>query len=455
MRSRNRQFVANIENVEVRCLPSSILSFTIKDLGLAANISQAGAINSSGQIASTTAFPYNSAIFDSSGITRIPNETGSRGVSINDFGVLLGNNDSFGGSFIYSTNSLIDLGKTIVGSDINNLGNVVGEIASGSLSDDRAFFYDGTIHDIGAGPYSMAHAINDSNQIVGVRGDPANPQAFFFSNGVIHDLGSFNGSFGHSDATDINSLGQVTGYATDNFNTNYAFISDANGGTIHKILPPPGASWDEGASINDQGHVVGLAQGSYGSFYYDGKDTRWLNDLIPQDSGFRITNAFAINNKDQIASLAFDQVGQIHMLLLTPAPSIVPPTISVSSHIIWIDNTANLGGNTTTISFDSTGTNILVATGDTIQIIPKANVFSLCYKSSQQGHDILYNTTGLNLAIYGYGDNNEFHPGSSRNVLLLYGNDDTVWGDPGSTNVIIRYGGLVKTLGSGTFQVWG
>lgn len=335
MKTRKRQFVANVESIEERFLLSTL--FTIKDLGFSPN-EMAGrhTINSSAQILGKTRDSNgdHTAIFDSDGTISILQALPSSraAIAINDLGQILVSG-SFKSNVIYNG---LSADYPIGGYDINNSGVIAGAIKD-PLGNYTAAFYDGAIHNLCTPEetQSSAISINDSGQIAGYyyqSSDPPFSSRAFFYDGTIHDLGSFNGILGRSSASDVNSSGQVTGWATDQFNTNFAFLSDANGGNIHKIPLPPGARSSEGRSVNDKGHVIGLAQGSVGSFFYDGTTTDWLTNLVGQNSGFWAINASSINNSDQISAIGLGLDGHAHQLLLTPVPPApVAPTITWSN----------------------------------------------------------------------------------------------------------------------------
>ena len=73
-------------------------------------------------------------------------------------------------------------------------------------------------------PYSIAYAINNNGQAVGLSTDSAgNSHAFLWQNGVMQALGTLPGDAA-SEATGINDNGQVVGWSTDSTGNEYALL---------------------------------------------------------------------------------------------------------------------------------------------------------------------------------------------------------------------------------------
>jgi len=151
---------------------------------------------------------------------------------------------------------------------LNNLGQVVGSSRTTAISA-RAFIWQkGTITDLGTLPgdpglrlTSAAAAVNDAGQVVGTSDIYINGayyrHAVLWQQGSIIDLGVLTPN-GNSGATDINSAGQVTGWA------------DTGTGVYHAFLWQNGQMTDLGAlgtaanssypvGINDLGQVAGYS----------------------------------------------------------------------------------------------------------------------------------------------------------------------------------------------------
>ncbi len=162
------------------------------------------------------------------------------GQGINNLGEVTGGSGDSGirNSYVYSSGNLMDLGnlggtKDGEGWDINEIGHVVGfSRTSGDVN--HAFYYNGTlpIIDLGTlgGTYSVAQAINESDQIVGhsdqIDGGTLDIHAFLYENGTMHDLNDLiphDSGWELRQATDINDSGWITGQGYKD-NVSRAFI---------------------------------------------------------------------------------------------------------------------------------------------------------------------------------------------------------------------------------------
>jgi probable HAF family extracellular repeat protein len=122
----------------------------------------------------------------------------------------------------------------------------------------------GTITDLGSlggSGYSMANAINDAGQIVGVSLTSNGDHAFLYSGGVMTDLGTFGVAsgdppplVGNSSATGINNAGQVVGNTeiTEPRLNVYGPAFLYSGGTGSLI-----SSLSSAAAINSSGQIAG------------------------------------------------------------------------------------------------------------------------------------------------------------------------------------------------------
>jgi probable HAF family extracellular repeat protein len=103
----------------------------------------------------------------------------------------------------------------------------------------------------------------------------------------------------HSEAVSINNAGQITGYG-ETTTRDHAFRY--SGGTMTDIGTslPPNLPNSYGLSINDAGHIVGIAYDvfftSTHAFFYNGSTGSDIGNL-----GVIGASALAINNNDQIA----------------------------------------------------------------------------------------------------------------------------------------------------------
>lgn len=245
-------------------------------------------------------------------------------------------------AFIYQNGILRDLGPVrpgvagdeSQGADINAGGQITGysvcnanAAQSAICPPDRAFFYDGAIHDPGEldvnYPRAYAYAINDRSQIAGVSFDGKGlRRAFLYDAGGMKDLGDLGA--GGSVATDINKFGHVVGYA----DTRQTGANGAEFIVAHAFLYKNGAMRDLGAlggpfhnsearGLNGKGQVVGVSGGA--AFLYDGGKLYDLNALVADLKGWTLTEAVAINDAGQILVNAVNAAGDKHAALLTPA----------------------------------------------------------------------------------------------------------------------------------------
>ena len=252
--------------------------------------------------------------------------------------------------------NVVDLGTLSSGGTnraygINSSGVVVGS-RTNNYGHDLAFFYDGTMHDVGVRqgyPNSTATGVNDSGAVIGyLRPDGGGDyRAFIYKNGKMTDLGtipgytywtlgcainnndivagtSYTSSFsGHSFVYDglgikdmnslttppsngtvelvlanaINNLGQITGSTGP---TGNAYLW--KNGTVTNLGTLPSGHYSNGFGINDLGQVVGKGYTSNWvehAFFYDGT----MHDLgnLP---GYLSSGAYDINNLGQIVGVS-------------------------------------------------------------------------------------------------------------------------------------------------------
>jgi probable HAF family extracellular repeat protein len=326
--------------------------------------------------------------------------------ALNDDGRVVGGSCAFVGFFqrvthamSWSDGSMTDVGTLGLGNDrspdqsvangINNAGLIVGRNfindAAGT-SDVAVLWSSGTatrLDTVIGGDFSSALDINNTGQIVGLRGflpDIASWSAFQYDtrSGQMTALPGLGGTF-RSVATSINDLGDAVGYATTLLNATHAVRwrslvptdlgtlggthSFANGINIagdvvgeswmpgdtgsHAFLYSAGMMHDLGtlgggsssaSGINDSGQIVGTASTSTNeqhAFISDGGVMIDLNSLIAS-SGWVLVQATAIN-----ASGAVVGIGRInnetHAFLLspteTPPADLMPPVLHIPSNL--------------------------------------------------------------------------------------------------------------------------
>lgn len=237
------------------------------------------------------------------------------------------NSDGYRRAFRYQAGTMVDLG-TLGGNnsgagDINNRGDIAGSADDGpdSALEGRAFLLKpgSSMHDLGrievpdAEGTSAALGLNELRQVVGgsVVGPYTPPEsmyhAFLYKCEEMLDLGTLGGQY--SLARAINERTQVVGVtSTPEFRVSRAFLWYR--GEMRSLGTLPGGDFSSATDINDHGHVVGYATlagigGSTGpqvGFLYAGGKMRDLNTLIDRGSGWSVVNAEGINNRGQIAA---------------------------------------------------------------------------------------------------------------------------------------------------------
>jgi len=176
---------------------------------------------------------------------------------------------------------------------------------------------DGVMRDIGTlgGPDAIANNMNERGQISGqsLTSYTANDTTgipdfhpFVWEKGRMRDLGTLGGTIAF--ANWMSNSGQVTGFSTlEGDETGHAFVWN---GKRMVDLGDLGGTFSFANYVNDEGHAVGLADlpdGSTRAFIWKGGKMREL----PPPEGAPCSNAFAINNRDDVVGVADDCLGNV------------------------------------------------------------------------------------------------------------------------------------------------
>ncbi len=225
-------------------------------------------------------------------------------------------------SIVYRNGKVIDIG--IPGTQenpssfgINNLGQV-----TGGLNGTPFIWENGVTTSLPGPPSSFAHAINDSQQLAGLRVEGVNPFATFWDGEMHFDL--HPAWAWRSEAEALNNMGEAVGYA-------YRLTGGQRGVLWRSGKPIDLGDFGGGQSraydINDLSQVVGWATNSGGfdeAFFWESGAMHRVEDLIAGGSGFQIVGrAFAVNNSSQLVTIGFGG-GPGHYLVLNPVPEPAP-----------------------------------------------------------------------------------------------------------------------------------
>ncbi|MDA1277125.1 MAG: DUF3466 family protein, partial [Verrucomicrobia bacterium] len=316
----------------------------------------------------------------------LPNHTVSSGMAINDNGLAVGYSGNGPGdrrAFVYlgvlSGGDLLDLGTlggsasealAINGSDqvvgvslagdgqphgflatsiispITDLGILVGGTSSSAFGISSQGFIVGSANtllgethavvrsleatefsDIGGlgGKKAQATAINDFGIIVGYSQlEDGQERAFVFQDGEMTDLGVAAPNHTGSRAWAISPTGQIVGESLVN-RTSVAMAYQDGAMTELGLLNDTGSSVAYG--VNGNGQVVGTAvvgQGTTRAFLYSAGELLDLNNLIPTDSGWELTEARGINSNGEIIGTGTIN-GERHAFVAIPATPIGRP----------------------------------------------------------------------------------------------------------------------------------
>jgi uncharacterized membrane protein len=172
--------------------------------------------------------------------------------------------------------------------------------------------------------------------VVGESGSADRGQAFLYTNGVMDKFGALLDHSVHpySEAMNLNESGDVVGWSYTPMASQqdpprgraFLYKRNKNGKAKIKPLDPlPDDRYSRARDIDESGLVVGWSRNDTGAsqeqqfsavLWEDGQ-VKDLNDLIPAGSGWKLTDAYSINERGQIVGSGFKD-GQLRAFLLTP-----------------------------------------------------------------------------------------------------------------------------------------
>ena len=209
---------------------------------------------------------------------------------------------------------------------INDSGEVAGTTNDSGMvpgappSDYRAVLWTGsnvTMLPLPAGfTKAFALALNDTGLVVGTATGKNRHHAILWRKGAALDLDAALPADSFSEATGVNSMGQVVEWGSGG-----AFLwQDGKKEAVEPLNRTYALTVPH--SINDQGQIVGAAGyppfHTHAFLWQKGK-TYDLNGLIPADAGWILQEARAINNHGQLVGWG-THGGKKHAFLLTPMP---------------------------------------------------------------------------------------------------------------------------------------
>jgi probable HAF family extracellular repeat protein len=361
-------------------------TYTVQGLGTFGGASIARDINDCGQVAgqSQNASGQSRAFFWETGrMTNLGTLGGPTSFArgINDSGQVVGfssNSNNRIRAFFTQNGNMTSLG-TLTGYSsseawhINDSGVAVGRSFDSASRGRAVLWQNGQIKDLGASPntpYSEAWSINNRGQVVGESGSvDQKAKAFLYNNGTgkVTDIDTLARAsdpsvlpYQYSEAMGINDHGQVVGWSyrttlndppsTPPGPEGKAFLYEKDAGvpaTVLPLNPLDGDLYSRARDIDESGRAVGWSRSINGNQAEQYSATLWedgqvtdLNDLILASSGWKLIDAYAINESGQIVGSAFrdgndSDPGQLRAFLLTPdtpAPEVVctAPTANAS-----------------------------------------------------------------------------------------------------------------------------
>ena len=353
-------------------------TYTVSDVSApGANPSFATGVNATGQVSGYSTVGANGAqawrFTLGTGTTNLGSFGGadSRALGINDAGAVTGYSTDAAGlarGFVFNTpGGLTDIGGNGTGAPIfaqhiNASGQVAG-FSAGAAGTEQAFRFTppgfmvnlATISGAQAPATISAYSVNDAGRVVGV-GTSANGFNRAFrtdaSGANVTDLGTLGGD--ESFAYAINNAGQVAGTSSSLSIDTHAFLfTDVTGMTDLGTL---GGYVSTAFALNNPGTVVGTAQNAAGDMraftWTPTGGMRDLNDFIPVNSGWVLTEARGINDTDMIVGNGLlNGRPRAFALARNSGPDLAPPVAIAKANDITV--LSSFGGFITVTFWDN------------------------------------------------------------------------------------------------------
>ncbi|MEP6753959.1 MAG: hypothetical protein ABJA67_00540 [Chthonomonadales bacterium] len=211
---------------------------------------------------------------------------------------------------IWRNGSVRNLGTFANGGDssadwINDHGDIVGTATDANQHQHAAFWSKGKLTDLGTlrGNESFASCITNNGIIVGtalLNDDDFHP--FVYKAGKMWDMFT-NSKWSHGGASHINDRQEVVGHLMDGGYHKAFYWKNGK----FTVLPTLGGN-ASATCINNHGLIVGQSEVQYGKY----RACLWrkgvaydLNKLVPAAMDIHLTDATGINDKGQIAGIAY------------------------------------------------------------------------------------------------------------------------------------------------------